>query len=233
MTIWIIAAAALLFVAVVLLVVWLVARRPRQAKSAAQESKSSNANGQPAHLKPPDPRPQKPGALSAEAYDKLADRDVEHIFNDEFRQELRNRGRLHFEKIIGENAMFLQQDLRLTTSQLNEYMKTEITSKLKEEFAKYEQSITDAKQLAIDSIQKTNDAVEEQRKTLNTQVQSEFAEQKKRLVSQFENGMVDIVNHYILAAIGNQIDLSDQLEFILSDLESNKQAIIEDINYGS
>src|ERR1700752_3957570 len=71
---------------------------------------------------------------------QAAAEDVEHIFNDDFREELRNRGRLHFEKIIGENAMFLQQDLRLTTSQLNEYMKTEITRKLKEEFDKYEQS---------------------------------------------------------------------------------------------
>src|ERR1700682_1422401 len=85
------------------------------------------------------------------SFEDAASQDVERIFNDEFRQELRNRGRLHFEKIIGENAMFLQQDLRLTTSQLNEYMKTEITRKLQEEFSKYEQSITDAKQLAIDS----------------------------------------------------------------------------------
>ena len=38
--------------------------------------------------------------------------NAEHIFDDQFREELRNRGRLHFEKIIGENAMFLQQDLR-------------------------------------------------------------------------------------------------------------------------
>ena len=45
-------------------------------------------------------------------YEQAAQRDVEHIFNDEFREELRNRGRLHFEKIIGENAMFLQQDLQ-------------------------------------------------------------------------------------------------------------------------
>src|SRR5215469_7671190 len=65
---------------------------------------------------------------------QAAEDDVEHIFNAEFREELRNRGRLHFEKIIGENAMFLQQDLRLTTSQLNEYMKAEITRKLQEEF---------------------------------------------------------------------------------------------------
>src|ERR1700746_1446718 len=79
----------------------------------------------------------------ADSYGEAADADVEHIFNDEFREELRNRGRLHFEKIIGENAMFLQQDLRLTTSQLNEYMKAEITRKLREEFDKYEQSIMD------------------------------------------------------------------------------------------
>lgn len=168
-----------------------------------------------------------------EPYSAGAEKDVEHIFNDQFREELRNRGRLHFEKIIGENAMFLQQDLRLTTSQLNDYMKQEITKKLQEEFSKYEQSITDAKQLAIDSIQKTNTAVEEQRKVLGAQVQKEFVEEKERLLHQFEGNLADIINHYVLAAIGDQIDLSDQLEYILTDLENNKAAIVADIKNGS
>ena len=162
-----------------------------------------------------------------------AEKDVEHIFNEEFREELRNRGRLHFEKIIGENAMFLQQDLRLTTSQLNEYMKSEITKKLTEEFDKYEQSIMDAKQLAIESIQKTNTAIDEQRKLLGQQVQKEIVAEKQQLVQRFEQNMTDIINHYVLAAVGNQIDLNDQLEYILTDLEANKQAIIEDINNGA
>src|SRR6266436_5472118 len=65
-----------------------------------------------------------------------ANTDVEHIFDEEFREELRNRGRLHFEKVIGENAMFLQQDLRQTTTQLNDYMRTEITRTLQVEFKK-------------------------------------------------------------------------------------------------
>lgn len=164
---------------------------------------------------------------------KAAEDDVERIFNDEFREELRNRGRLHFEKIIGENAMFLQQDLRLTTSQLNEYMKAEITKKLKEEFAKYEESIMDAKQLAIDSIQKTNAAIDEQRAQLSTQLDKEVADQKAKLIQHFEENMAEIINHYVMAAIGNQIDLGDQLEFILSDLEANKQAILQDIQSGS
>ena len=168
-----------------------------------------------------------------EGLEKAAQEDVEHVFNDEFREELRNRGRLHFEKIIGENAMFLQQDLRLTTSQLNEYMKTEITRKLQEEFNKYEQSIMDAKQLAIESIQKTNTAIDEQRQVMSQQVQEQILSEKKQLVQRFEQNMTDIINHYVLAAVGNQIDLNDQLEYILADLESNKQAILEDIQSGA
>src|SRR5260370_20724825 len=58
---------------------------------------------------------------------QAAEDDVERIFNKEFREELRNRGRRHFGKIIGESAMFLQQRLRLTTSQLNAYTKRHIT----------------------------------------------------------------------------------------------------------
>ncbi len=172
-------------------------------------------------------------ALAPDSIEAAAEQDVEHIFNEDFREELRNRGRLHFEKIIGENAMFLQQDLRLTTSQLNEYMKTEISSKLKSEFDKYEQSIMDAKQLAIESIQKTNAAIDEQRQVLGEQVQQEISLEKQQMLKRFEENMADIVNHYVLAAIGNQIDLNSQLEYILGDLEANKQAILEDIRSGA
>lgn len=173
------------------------------------------------------------GKSAAESFRDAANSDVEHLFNDAFREELRNRGRLHFEKIITDNAMFLQQDLRLTTSQLNAYMQTEITAKLKEEFGKYEQSIMDAKNLAVESIQKTNVAIDEQRKLLSQQVQKEIIAEKQETIKHFESNMADIVNHYVLAAIGNQIDLSDQLEYILGDLEANKKAIIEDINGGA
>lgn len=164
---------------------------------------------------------------------KLAEHDVEQIFDDKFREELRNRGKLHFEKIIGENSMFLQQDLRLTTSQLNEFMKQEITRTLQEEFKKYEESITDAKRLAIDSIEKTRQAIEQQREVLSDELKKELQDEKTRYVVRFEKNMAEIINHYVLAAISNQISLDDQLDYILSDLEANKKEIIEDINNGA
>jgi len=162
-----------------------------------------------------------------------AERDVEHIFNDEFREELRNRGRLHFEKILGENAMFLQQDLRLTTSQLNDYMKDQISKDLKEAFANYESAISDAKQLAVESIEKTKATIDEQRQMLTAQLEQEVSEEKARRIQRFDENMADVVNHYVLAAIGNQIDLNDQLEYILSELEANKKAILEDVVNGA
>lgn len=167
------------------------------------------------------------------SYEDMAKRDVEHLFSDNFREELRNRGRLHFEKIIGENAMFLQQDLRLTTSQLNEFLKEEISKKLQHEFAKYEESITDAKNLAIDTITRTQSAMEQQHKQMSEQLAQEFADEKDRLIKHFEQNMANIINHYVMGAIGEQIDLNDQLEFILASLQENKDAIIRDISSGS
>lgn len=170
---------------------------------------------------------------TAESFEKAAEEDVEHIFNQDFREELRNRGRLHFEKILGENAMFLQQDLRLTTSQLNEYMKGEISKELKDAFVNYQGAITDAKQLAVESIEKTKTAIDEERRALIGQLEKEVAEEKARRIKQFDERMADVVNHYVLQAIGNQIDLNDQLEYILAELEANKQAILEDVRSGA
>lgn len=169
----------------------------------------------------------------ADSWQNAAEQDVEHIFNAEFREELRNRGRLHFEKILGENAMFLQQDLRLTTSQLNDYMKGEITKELKEAFANYQNAITDAKQLAVESIEKTKTAIDEERQSLVARLETEVQEEKERRIQQFDQRMAQVVNHYVLAAIGNQIDLNDQLEYILAELESHKAAIIEDVHSGA
>ena len=68
---------------------------------------------------------------------------------------------------------------------------------------------------------------------MGQQLLQEIETEKKRMVKRFEDNMADIVNHYVLLAIGDQIDLNDQLEFILSDLESNKAALIKDLTDGA
>ncbi len=172
-------------------------------------------------------------AGQSEDHINAAEEDVERIFNDEFREELRNRGRLHFEKIINDNAMFLQQDLQLTASDLNEYMQGEIKKVLKDEFSKYEKSIKNAKDLAVEALQKTQETVEQQRGELATKLHEELDKEKKKLLEKFEENMGQVVNHYIFEAISGELDLSDQMEYIYQHLEDNKQAIMEDIASGN
>lgn len=117
---------------------------------------------------------------------ELAEEDVNHLFNKEFREELRNRGRLRFESIVNENAMFLKQDLDITISQLNEYIKQVIQKKLDEEFASYTKAMKDAQELAVSSLQKSANAVEEQREAMKEALKKNEQEREAGLVKAYE-----------------------------------------------
>ncbi len=166
---------------------------------------------------------------SGEIYSEAAEDEVAHLFNEEFREELRNRGRLRFEKIIDENAMFLKQDLDLTIAQLNEYMKAEISKNLNEEFAAYAKAMHEAQELALSALQKTASDVEEQRLALAAALQKSVNEREAALIAVYQQNMAKVVEHYVLQALGDQIDLKAQLPFILKQLEAEKQNLIEDM----
>jgi hypothetical protein len=129
--------------------------------------------------------------------------------------------------------MFLKQDLELTTSQIHEYLKDQIDKNLADEFKNYHDVIESAKVQAVESIKKTQVVLEDQRKALSDEITKQFASEKKVLLDNFQNNMAEIINNYLLKAVGNHINLSAQLDAVISDLEANKKEISEDINAGS
>lgn len=163
------------------------------------------------------------------AYTEMAEEDALHLFNAEFREELRNRGRLRFEKIIDENANFLKQDLDATTAKLNEYMQQQIMTKLDEEFGAYAKAMHDAQNMALTSLQKTAEEIETQRHALSEALKAEMAEREKALLKVYEENMAKIIEHYLLQALGNHFDLKSQLPYIIKEMEANKKAIMEDM----
>lgn len=165
----------------------------------------------------------------AESYESLMQDNIYHIFTKEFHEELRNKARLDFQKVISENAMFLQQDLRLTTSEINEYLKKEMSGKLKEEFAAYQQSIKDVQQEAVDSINRTVSAAQEQQALLANKIQEDTEAQKAQIIAHFEANLAEIVSHYILKTVGNEIDLKDQIPYIVREMEAQKEAMRKDM----
>jgi hypothetical protein len=175
-----------------------------------------------------------PGGTSSigdlnKAYTDIAEEDATHLFNKEFREELRNRGRLRFEKIIDENAMFLKQDLDMTTSQLNEYMKKQIADKLDVEFADYAKAMKEAQELALSTLQKTAADIEAQRQQMASMVEKDAQEREAKIIKAYEENMAKIIEHYVVQALGDQFDLKAQLPYIVAQMEANKQNITEDM----
>jgi hypothetical protein len=166
---------------------------------------------------------------STQGTPELAEEEVNHLFNKEFREELRNRGRLRFENIINENAMFLKQDLDITISQLNEYIKKVVEKKLDEEFAAYTKAMQDAQELAISSLQKSANAVDDQREAMKNALIKNEKEREAALVKIYEENMAKIIEHYLLQTLGQQFDLKTQMPYIIAQMDANKKDMAEDM----
>jgi hypothetical protein len=226
----------------------------------------------------------------------------EHFLDENFREELRNHGRLYFEKVINKNAALFKQDLDATISQINVELKEHvvnqldttiarlnielkghITDELDKQFLTYgkvmkdaqdevlqtmnasahaveEQhqnlsatlqksianqsvmannlfqenmaamaSAKDAQNAALQSLNNSAAAMQEQYQQLSATLQQNIAKQEQALITAFEGNMAQVVEHYLLSALGDQYDLKAQLPSIIQQMEDNKQAIVDDM----
>lgn len=234
--------------------------------------------------------------------DDDAAQSEEHYFDEYFREELRNRGRWYFEKVINENGVLFKEDLDATIAQINVELKDHVTKQLDAaiaqvnadlkdhvtkqvdtQFAEYTKTMKSAQDAALQSMTQSAQALQEQHKKLSETLQKHVAdqdallhhafdenkaqvatmrdsqqvalewlkhsvqvmqehyqqlgatlqknvsEQEEMLVGAFESNMAQIVEHYLLGALGDQYDLKAQLPSIIKQMEANKQTIVDDM----
>jgi DNA anti-recombination protein RmuC len=231
--------------------------------------------------------------------------EVEHLFDDAFREELKERGRLYFERVINENAALFKQDLDATVAHINTELRQHVARQLDDQFAQinkvntelrehiakqfddqfadYSKTVKEAQTLALDAVTRSSEALEQQHKQLSVSLEKSVAnqdaliasaveenkahidemksaqasaieslqhsaqaldEQRQQLSALLEKGIVDqqalfvetfeknmaqIIEHYLLEALGDQYDMKAQLPAIIKQMEENKQAIAEDM----
>lgn len=89
--------------------------------------------------------------------------------------------------------------------------------------------ITEAQKLAVQMLQQSSKAVEQQYQLLTTTLKGNVENEQKMLVDGFQDNMAQIIEHYLLDALGEQYDLKAQLPAIVQQMEQNKQAIADDM----
>lgn len=86
-----------------------------------------------------------------------------------------------------------------------------------------------AQQTALESLSKSAATLQEQQAQLGAALQQQVAQQQASMVAAFEENMAQIIEHYLLEALGEQYDLKAQLPAIIKHMEANKQAITDDM----
>lgn len=153
---------------------------------------------------------------------------AQQLVTPEFREALQHKARQQFEGIIRESAHFIEQDIRISTSQLNDYIKQQVTDLLKEQFQKYSDSILEAEKIALTSLEKSRESIEQQRLVYQKQLMHELKTEKQRIITNFEQRATRIVEQYVTKSLADVMNES-QLEALKNDIIKHKAAIIEDI----
>lgn len=82
---------------------------------------------------------------------------------------------------------------------------------------------------AMESIAGTAKALEEQHQQLTESVKENVEKQKAVLVKAVDENTAQVIEHYLMEALGDQYGLKAQLPSIIKQMEANKQAIMDDI----
>lgn len=130
---------------------------------------------------------------------------VEHLFDEALREQLREQAKEYFERVISENAVLFKQDLDATVAHVNTELRQQATRQLDEQlqaiasantelkegvarrfdeqFAEYEKTMNDAQNLALQSIERSAKALEEQHRQLSVSLEKSIANQDAMLTS--------------------------------------------------
>ena len=190
------------------------------------------------------------GLTDAEAFEA-----EQHFFDENFREELRNHGRLYFEKVIKENGKIFKEDLDATITSVNTTLKEHtdkqleeaiasikaelkehVTTQLDGQFSEFSKAAKESQDVALKSLTDSADNLKEQHEDLASTLQKSIANQSLMLESLFQENMNKIAavkeaNDAALKSLNQSLEeLKQQNEQITEVLEkkiaTQEEAII-------
>lgn len=141
-------------------------------------------------------------------------------FSDEYREELRTRGREYFSKIIDDSAALFKQDLGATLKHIDTEMRqhivrqldttlgdmqTQLTKQIDEQFIEFDTAMKQAQTAALESLESRAKQLEEKTKQLSEQLEANQTQQRERFTA-----MVDQQESQLTASLDKQTELVEK-----------------------
>lgn len=192
----------------------------------------------------------------AKQSDDAAAPSEEHFFDEYFREELRNRGRWYFEKIITENGSLFKQDLDATVdqidaelkehvtkqldaaiAQLNTELKAHVTQQIDHQFAEYSQTMKAAQDTALKTMTDSAATLQAQHKQLSETLQQHITEQNAILHNAYQESRAQVATmkdsqrvalEWLKSSVQQMQDQYTQLGQVLQQNVASQEAMLVD-----
>jgi hypothetical protein len=104
-------------------------------------------------------------------------------FGEDYREQLREKGRLKFDQIVGETATIFKNDLDATVAQVSKELKEHIVKQLDEQLVTYGKLMKDAQELALKSLNSSSQTLQDQHKELSDTLRNNVVSQEEQLLN--------------------------------------------------
>lgn len=118
--------------------------------------------------------PKTPSDMAADA--------ASAAFDETFRNELRQQGKLYFERIISESASIFKQELDAAIAQVNTDLKAHVVKQLDEQLVEYGKIMKDAQALALQSLNSSEEELIKQRQELSATLKGNIVKEEEMLI---------------------------------------------------
>lgn len=90
-------------------------------------------------------------------------------------------------------------------------------------------AMKDAQEAALKWLNQSAQSLHDQYLQMSTTLKKSIADQEEMMVSSFQSNMAQVIEHYLLGALGDQYDMKAQLPSIIQQMEENKKTIADDM----
>lgn len=150
------------------------------------------------------------------------------------REELLQKAKAHYEKILDNAASQLQLDLSRTSAQLNKQLETLGNEIVSDEMKRYKASLEELQKNTEVSITSTQDqlathqedlkaAMAEHQKEMLAKLNEEIAVEKDRLLAQIDTKLADAAASFLIETMQHDVDLGAQTAYLTRMIEEHKE----------
>jgi hypothetical protein len=130
---------------------------------------------------------------------------------------------------IQQASELFQKNLTVQALKVNDELEGLAGQRLRKQVDDFTAVLDGLTATATASVGQLEALVDQRRQALEAGMKTEVLDEKSRTLERFYGRLNDIVASYIIQSLGNDIDLSGQLPFVINVLNQNKESIKKDL----